>query len=99
MTDEADADNVCGQSQAGSTWRQRLPGVSARCAGCGSDEISNVPTFATGSGSVFRTLDDDVYCRRCGAMGQPNYEISEEERKRTVPEPVKKGGKQGGQTR
>jgi hypothetical protein len=60
-----------------SVWLARAPSPSACCPSCDSREIANVRTFSTGSGAVFRTLIDDIYCRRCGYMGQPNFVIAE----------------------
>jgi ribosomal protein L37E len=48
-----------------------------RCERCGQQQVSVVPYFAVGSGSVYRTLQDDIYCRRCGHMGQPVYGVEE----------------------
>lgn len=54
----------------------KAPAASARCAQCGSGEVSSLPFFALGCGQVYRAIADDVICRRCGYTGQPVYKGS-----------------------
>ncbi len=57
--------------RAVSAWRSRRLSPLARCAQCGSDEITCLPTFAVGAGIAYRPVANDVYCRRCGYIGEP----------------------------
>ena len=60
----------------------KQPAAGARCPACGSAELSSLPTFALGCGVAYRAIADDVYCRRCGFMGQPAYKSDEKSKQR-----------------
>ena len=46
------------------------PPQKARCARCGAAELAALPTFSTGSGIAYKTVADDIYCLRCGYIGE-----------------------------
>ena len=72
--DEIEAHHDASAAAGPDNPRRRVP-QSARCGACNSAEVGALRHFSLGSGSVFRTLADDIYCRRCGYMGQPAYEL------------------------
>lgn len=45
----------------------------AQCERCGSPYVSALPYFSAGSGTGGHPIADDVYCRRCGYIGSPDY--------------------------
>ena len=77
MAENTDAKTGESELAGRAIWAPRRPGAGARCTRCGGAELSYVRTFATGSGIVFRTLIEDVYCLICGHMGQPDYRLEE----------------------
>jgi hypothetical protein len=51
--------------------RRPKPSSDARCAQCGSADISALPMYSIGMGLAYRPIEEDVYCRRCGHSGLP----------------------------
>ena len=54
-------------------WIKRKPHPLAKCEKCGTREVSCLPTFALGHGIALRPIADDIYCRRCGHIGPPDW--------------------------
>lgn len=63
----------------------KRPAESARCLACGSNALSNLPTFSLGCGISVRAIADDVYCGRCGHMGPPAYSATYSPEKTSKP--------------
>ena len=42
---------------------------NARCEYCGGMELSPVPKFFAGVGTLFAPFNEAVLCRKCGHMG------------------------------
>lgn len=63
------------ESEAPRLSRRRPPiPPQARCVQCGSAELTALPYFSAGAGTVFRPDADDVICRRCGTISPPELE-------------------------
>jgi hypothetical protein len=60
------------------SWVGMKPPENARCARCGSADVSARPTFSSGAGVAWRPNADDVFCRRCSFQGQPRFEPRDE---------------------
>ena len=54
------------------------PPSGACCAGCGSADITGLPTYSVGSGVALRPYADDVLCQKCGQIAPPQYQFSDE---------------------
>ena len=49
------------------------PPQAALCSGCGSAELSCVPTFSIGSGVAGHPFPEDVICLKCGLIAPPAF--------------------------
>ena len=81
MAEEESADNGEKSELARSGGKTiRRPPASARCEKCRHEEVSWLPTYAAGSGVAVRPIADDVFCRYCGHIGTPVYDLTKKTR-------------------